>query len=67
MCKRMGLSIRCSKYGKSKLKSLSQDNNDYYKIKKMMVEKGFSNVDVIKQATTPLVVSELQKSLDDMY
>jgi hypothetical protein len=24
-------------------------------------------LDVIKQATTPLVVSELQKSLDDMY
>ena len=67
LCKRMGLSIRCSKYGKSKLKSLSQDNNDFYQIKKMMNEKGFSNVDVIKQATTPLVVSELQKSLDDMY
>ena len=32
-----------------------------------MAEKGFANVDMIKQATTPLVVSELQKSLDDMY
>ena len=63
----MGLSIRCSKYGKSKLKSLSQENTDFFKIKKKMVEKGFANVDMIKQATNPLVVSELQKSLDDMY
>ena len=64
---RMGLSIRCSKYGKSKLKSLSQENTDFFKIKKKMVEKGFANVDMIKQATNPLVVSELQKSLDNMY
>ena len=32
-----------------------------------MVDKGFANVDMIKQAANPLVVSELQKSLDDMY
>ena len=55
----MGLSVRCSKYGKSELKSLSQENNDFFKIKKIMLEKGFSNVDLIKQATTPLIVSEL--------
>jgi hypothetical protein len=55
----MGLSIRCSKYGKSKLKTLTQDNNDFFKIKKKMLDKGFASVDMIKQATTPMVVSEL--------
>jgi len=55
----MGLSIRCSKYGKSKLKTLSQENNDFFKIKKKMLDKGFGNVDMIKQATNRLVVSEL--------
>jgi hypothetical protein len=32
-----------------------------------MFEKGFAKVDMIKQAANPMVVSELQKSLDDMY